>query len=108
VSVYGCWQRFNGWVLATVGILGAINIPCYEEMARRINWWAYHDCRMISHMPYYIILGEFGIAILLALLAKPLVRGNWMTALWAGAAGGVGIFVCYAIVYGITDGIFPR
>jgi hypothetical protein len=48
---FGCvglwlWQRFNGWGLATVGILGAINIP------------------------YFIILGEFGIAVLLALLAK--------------------------------------
>jgi hypothetical protein len=40
------WQQFNGWGLATVGILAAINIP------------------------YYIIPGKFGITILLALLAK--------------------------------------
>ena len=43
------------------------------------------------------ILGEFGIAILLAILAKRLRQGNWTTALLAGVAGGVGIFVCYAI-----------
>jgi hypothetical protein len=59
---------------------------------------------MMSYTPYYIILGEFGNAILLALLAKPLSRGNWTTTLWAGIAGGVGIFICYAI----TDGIYPR
>ena len=110
---FGCvglwlWQRFNRWGLATIGILGAINIPYYEEMARRINWWIYHDCRMISGTPYYIILGEFGIAILLAILAKQLTRGNWMTAIVAGTAGGVGIFICYAIAYGITDGLIPR
>jgi len=110
---FGCvglwlWQRFSGWGLATIGFLGAINIPYYEEMARRINWWEYRDCRMISYTPYYIILGELGIAILLAILAKRLVRGNWTTALWAGAAGGAGIFVCYAIAYGLTDGLIPR
>jgi hypothetical protein len=62
--------------LATVGIPSTINIPYYKEMARRINWWAYHDCRMMSYTPYYIILGEFGIAILLTILAKRLMRGN--------------------------------
>ena len=34
---FGCaglwlWQRSNGWELATVGILDAINIPCYEKL----------------------------------------------------------------------------
>ncbi len=110
---FGCvglwlWQRFNGWGLATIGVLGAINIPYYEEMARRINWWEYSNCRMISYTPYYIILGEFGIAILLTVLVKRLVQGNWTTALLAGAAGGAGILVCYAIAYGLTDGLIPR
>jgi hypothetical protein len=26
-----------------IGILDAINIPCYEEIAHRINWLAYHN-----------------------------------------------------------------
>jgi hypothetical protein len=110
---FGCvglwsWQRYNGWGLALVGILGAINIPYYEEMARLINWWVYRDCRMLSHTPYYIILGEFGIAMILAILAKRLPRGNWATTLLAGFAGGVGIFLSYVIAYGITDGLIPR
>lgn len=48
----------NGWGLATVGILGALNLPLYEEIARRISWWQYHDCRMIFYMPYNIILAN--------------------------------------------------
>lgn len=87
------------------GLLGAINIPCYEEMARLINWWQYSNSRMLSCTPYYIILGECGIAILLAILAKQASRGNWLTALGTGVAGGTGIFVCYSIAYSITDGI---
>jgi len=63
---------------------------------------------MISDTPYYIILGKFGIAILLAVLAKQIERGNWTTVLWAGAVRGVGIFVCYAIAYVLIDCIFPR
>lgn len=96
------WNRFSEWGLAGIGVLGAVNIPYYEEMARRIHWWEYRDCRMLSYTPYYIIVGEFGIAILLAVLAKQLIRGSWMTALLAGAGGGVGIFVCYAIAYSLA------
>jgi hypothetical protein len=102
------WNRFGKGGLFTIGILGAINIPYYEEMARRINWWQYGNCRMLSYTPYYIILGEFGIAILLALLARRAVNGQWRDAVLAGLAGGVGIFVCYALAYGITDGFTVR
>jgi hypothetical protein len=68
------WRRFDRWGLIAIGLLGAINIPYYEELARRINWWEYSKCRMLSRTPYYIILGEFGIAILLAILAKRVVQ----------------------------------
>jgi hypothetical protein len=97
----------HSWGLAGIGLLGAINIPYYEEMARHINWWRYANCRMFSYTPYYIILGEFGIAILLAVLAKHLTRGTWATALLTGLAGGAGIFLCFALAYGLTDGVVP-
>jgi hypothetical protein len=97
------WNRFGGWGLVGIGLLGAINIPYYEEMARHINWWQYVNCRMLSYTPYYIILGEFGIAILLTILAKRITRGTWTTALLTGTAGGLGIFICYALAYALTD-----
>lgn len=98
------WNRFGGWGLAANGLLGAINIPYYEEMARQIHWWQYSNCRMLSSTPYYIILGEFGIAIILAILAKRLTDGTWTRSLLTGIAGGLGIFLCYALAYGITEG----
>src|SRR5262245_60299032 len=98
------WERFGGRGLALIGVLGAINIPYYEEMAKRINWWQYSGCRMISGTPYYIIVGELGIAIALTLLAKPLRRCSWTTSALLGIAGGAAIFVCYALAYGVTDG----
>ena len=64
-----------------IGLLGAVNIPFYEQMARRIHWWQYGGCRMISLTPWYIIVGEFGIAVVFALLARTLRRGSVRTAI---------------------------
>jgi hypothetical protein len=97
------WERFGKLGLLMIGLLGAINIPFYEEMARRIHWWQYGGCRMISFTPWYIILGEFGIALAFALLARTLRRGSWLMAVAAGIAGGLSIFACYALALLITD-----
>jgi hypothetical protein len=86
-----------------IALLGAINIPFYEEMARRIHWWQYSGCRMISFTPWYIIVGEFGIALVFALLGRALRHGSWREAVNAGFVGGLSIFVCYAIAFWITD-----
>jgi Domain of unknown function (DUF6989) len=97
------WERFGQPGLLIIGLLGAINIPFYEEMARRIHWWQYSGCRMVSLTPWYIILGEFGIAVGLALLARTLRRRSWRVAIIAGIIGGVSIFACYAAAFLITE-----
>src|SRR5438874_4813514 len=54
------WERFGNTGLLMIGLLGAINIPFYEQMARRIHWWQYspESVRgMISYTPWYIIPG---------------------------------------------------
>jgi hypothetical protein len=89
-------------VIACV-LLSDSNIPFYEETARRIDWWQYSGCRMISFTPWYVILGEFGIAIAFALLEQKLRRGSWRQAVVAGIVGGVSIFVCYALAFWVTD-----
>jgi hypothetical protein len=100
------WERFGNVGLLAIGLLGALNIPFYEEMARRIHWWQYSSCRMISFTPWYIILGEFGIAIALALLVRILRRGSWRQTVIAGIGGGFSIFICYALAFWITDRLF--
>ena len=97
------WERFGKTGLLMIGLLGAINIPFYEEMARRIHWWQYSGCRMISYTPWYIIVGEFGIALVFASVARILRRDSWALAVVAGVAGGASIFVCYALAFLITD-----
>src|SRR6266478_3161941 len=101
------WERFGKLGLFTIGLLGAINIPFYEEMARRIHRWQYTGCRMISFTPWYIILGEFGIALAFALLARTLRHGSVRVAVVAGVARGISIFACYAGAFFITDRLIP-
>jgi uncharacterized membrane protein len=62
---------------------------------------------MVSFTPWYIILGEFGIALTFALLTRTLRRGSWRAAILAGVVGGLSIFVCYAIAFLITDRLIP-
>jgi len=106
----GLWwyDHLGGLGLAAVGLLGAINIPYYEEMAQRIHWWQYRGCRMISNTPYYIILGELLIAIAFTLLARRLRRDSFAPAPPAGILGGAAIFIAYALAYGMTDGLWKK
>lgn len=97
-------ERFGWTGLVAIGVLGAINIPFYEEMARKIHWWEYSGCRMLSFTPYYIIVGEFGIAIALSVLARTLRAGSWHRAVVGGIAGGGAIFICYAQDLGSRTG----
>jgi hypothetical protein len=99
-------EKLGGRGLFLTALLGAINIPFYEEIARRIHWWKYDHCHMISGTPLYIILGEFGIVLALAVIARTFRRGSWGVAFFGGVAGGVVIFVCYAIAFAITDRLF--
>jgi hypothetical protein len=101
-------EHFGKFGLFLIGALGAINIPYYEEMARRIHWWQYSGCRMIAGTPYYIIFGEFLIAVAFALFASKLRRSDVVSAALAGVAAGAAIFISYAIAYGLTDGLFHK
>jgi len=107
----GLWlcSRFGATAgLIGIGVLGAINIPYYEEMAKRIHWWQYSGCRMISNTPYYIIVGELLIAVAFTLLARRLRRNSYTPVFPAGIAGGAAIFVAYALAFGITDGFWKK
>lgn len=98
------WRIGAGLLLT--GLLGAINIPYYEEMARLIQWWRYSNCRMISGTPYYIIFGEFGIAMSLAWCARNIAGRRPSSIMALGAAAGLSILVFYVVAFLVTDRIW--
>ena len=93
------YERFRWRGLLLVGLLGAINIPYYEEMALRINWWRYTNCAMLLHTPYAIIVGEFLIAIYFGYAARWTRAGRFARSIAAGATAGAAIFIAYALPY---------
>ena len=104
-AVLGEWlvDRFKFFGFFLAGLVGAINIPFYEEMALHTKWWAYHNCRMFLHTPYYIILGEFGIVIAITILSRRVLSGRLNETVWAGIASGFMIFICYAAAFWIFE-----
>jgi hypothetical protein len=88
------------------GILGAINIPFYEEMALHVHWWRYQECRMISHTPWYVIAGEFLITMALGRLATCARQRSLGRIFAAGVLGGAAILVSYALAYLAIDRVW--
>ena len=91
--------------LLLTGLIGTLNIPFYEEMALRTNWWMYRDCKMFLHTPYYIIFGEFLIVLCIASLAKNVRQEHFPKTIAAGVLGGAVIFFSYAVSFWIFERI---
>ena len=103
------YERWGWRGLLANAVLGAVNIPYYEEMARRIHWWTYDHTAMFpgTHTPWAIIAGEFLIAGYLGYFAAWLRRGGAGRAVLAGAAGGASIFVGYTLPYWLILWLWP-
>lgn len=94
-------------------VLGAVNIPVYEEMAYGAHWWRYSHCRMagwpgapLSHTPLYIIMAELVIGACLAPLARmALGSKTWGAAVGAGLLGGVATILGGLAGYGLMERI---
>lgn len=85
--------------LAT-GAIGGVIIPVYEHCAKGAGWWFYDDP---GHMfwktdtPYYIILGEFLLALALPSAIMMCNRRPFYWAIPIGIAMGLWIWMAYAV-----------
>ncbi|MGI4791380.1 MAG: DUF6989 domain-containing protein [Janthinobacterium lividum] len=95
----------TGKGMALTALLGAVNIPFYEEMAYHAHWWRYQNCRKIGHTPVYIIVAELVIGLTLGpLAAHAMSRGStWRDAVLAGLIGGISTIWGGLIGYGLVE-----
>lgn len=101
---------FIGWRLVTqlgmlkasiiIGIVGGIIIPVYEHSAKGAAWWVYNDwTHEFWNAPYYIILGEALICMVLPWIFEKINNKKWMLAAGLGVLHGLWIFISYYLSY---------
>jgi len=95
-------ERYGARGFFLGGLLGAVNMPFYEEMALRLGWWRYGGCPMLSNTPYFIILGELLLLTGFGVLAKSARRGSAWRVLASGVLAGASIFASYAIAWALV------
>jgi hypothetical protein len=94
--------------MAATALLGAVNIPFYEEMAYHAHWWQYQNCRLLGHTPLYIIVAEMVIGLTLGPLAIRAMHADatWKVAAFAGLIGGLSTIWGGLIGYGLVERVF--
>jgi hypothetical protein len=92
-------QRGDTAAIVVSTLLGGTNIPMYEALARRADWWYYQDVPMIIGAPYYVILGEAFIGLALPFLVKPLAARTVAWSVWLGLALGLWTLVSGVLAF---------
>jgi hypothetical protein len=81
-----------GWRIAIIlcGLLGAIDIPFFEEISYYGGWWRYVPTHlMLGHTPAYVVLFEGLVVAVLPLLFDRLERRSWIETVVLGVVIGI-------------------
>jgi len=100
---YISWWMGKRWGIPAASLLialfGAVNIPLYEQWAKNAEWWYYRATPMLGNTPWYIIGGEFLIALSLPATIALFEKRHWSVSIGAGICQGLWIWVSYFIAF---------
>ena len=89
---------------ALAGLLGALLIPLYEQLAWGAHWWRYQNCLRIGHVPVYIVAAEALIGAGLAGLGYRALRTcSPRAAVFLGAAVGLVTIPGGVVGWGVVE-----
>lgn len=102
----GYWltQRWGlVWATVAIAVLGGVNVPLYEYLANRAEFWYYHDCHMLfGTVPYITIFTETFFSLVLPFLVSLLPRVSWPVVALLGALEGAWMFVLFYFGFKVT------
>jgi hypothetical protein len=88
------------------GLVGAINVPFYEEAAYHAGWWRYAPTVLhLGNTPAYVLLFEGLVAAVLPLLTLKLLRLRWPSVVLRGAILGLWM-PCAALLAWLLLGVW--
>lgn len=104
---YMSWRlrALLGWRRAILlcGLLGAIDIPLFEEISYYGGWWRYEPTHlMLGHTPLYVAVFEGLIVAVLPLLFDRLERRTWRETVFLGVVLGVWMAVAALLAWLLT------
>lgn len=97
--------RWKGVFIASIimAIAGGMYIPFYENFAKDAGWWWYEGVSMIWNAPYYIIICEALISILLPLCVYFIVKSkSFYYAVGLGLLEGLWIWGSAMLAYSLA------
>jgi len=85
-----------------LGLIGALDIPFYEQMAKGAGWWFYQTAPMLGNAPWYVIGTEILVVAALPVVARWVGNGSLGLSAGLGVALGAWIGVAALISYSLA------
>ena len=91
------------WATVAIAALGGVNVPLYEYLAKRAEFWYYQDCHMLfGTVPYITIFAETFFSLVLPFLVSLLLRVSWPVVALLGVLEGAWMFVLFYFGFKLT------
>ena len=88
------------WATLGLMVVGGVNIPFYETLARRAGFWVYQNTPMIfGATPWYVILGEVLLSATLPLVVRGVLRHGKVGAALLGVAQAAWTYLASVLAY---------
>lgn len=102
LGLLGHWIRQRRTLLGPtvlIGLLGAVLIAIFENLARQAGWWYYQSTPFLIFCPYFVMLFEFLSTIVIVPIGWMIARSSLRNAyIWAVVFGVLsGVWMCVAM-----------
>lgn len=90
------------WAMPGVAAIGGMYIPLYEHLAKGAGWWYYQNTPMFWDAPYYIIMVEMLLSLLIPVFIINMLKNKWYFSLAFGLIEGIWIYIAALLSFALV------